>query len=173
MPQNQLTILAIAPSARELGIAVLSGESLLFYGVKTVRARRGSGSLIDNVRQCVSQLVTEYQPDYVALANPVAAEQQASSIRDVYEEILQIIEEKKRSCRKYQMPVVRRRLCTQGKSSKREIAILLAARFPELERYLYVQNLWQYLYYSRIFDAIAIAIVCLQDINLEDEIPIK
>lgn len=173
MPQNQQTILAIAPSARELGVAVLSGESLLFYGVKTVRARRASGSLIDNVRQCVSQLVTEYQPDYVVLAKPVAAEQQASAVREVCEEILQIIEEKKYSYRKYQMSAVRRRLCPPGKSSKREIAKLLVTRFPELERYLYVQNLWQYLYYSRIFYAIAIGLVCLQDINPDDEISIK
>lgn len=148
MPQNQLTILAIAASAREFGVAVLSGESLLFYGVKTVRARHASGSLIDNVRQCVSQLVTEYQPDYVALATTIAAEQQTSSIREVSEVILQIIEERKCSFGKYQMPVVRRRLCPQGKSGKRDVAKCLAARFPELERYLYVQNLWQYLYYS-------------------------
>ncbi len=169
MPKSNQTILSVAPSARELGVAVFCGESLLYYGVKTVKATRQSGSLPENVGKCVSQLLADYEPDYVAFSTPATVQQQTFSILTVAEMIRQTVEENKIEFSEYRMSVVRRRLSPKTKSGKREIAKLLASRFPELERYLYSQNLWQYVYYARIFDAVAIGLVCLEDVNKAKE----
>jgi hypothetical protein len=59
--------------------------------------------------------------------------------------------------------LVRKLICNSGRATKRETAIVVAQRFPELRPYLEQKTKWETLYYANMFDAVALALCCAAD----------
>src|SRR4051794_21460903 len=71
MPINRPRILAIDPSTRRLGVAVLYGFDLQYYGVKIVRSQRSPQVLLQAVTSIIERLIIEYRPDALAIEKVV------------------------------------------------------------------------------------------------------
>ncbi len=61
---------------------------------------------------------------------------------------------------------IRKRLCQTGRATKREAAKIIADKYPELLRYYNRQRFWEQEYYSNLFDAVAVGLVCLDDLRV-------
>src|SRR5436305_12227320 len=82
-------ILSIDPGTRELGVALFDNGELLYYGVKTIRTRSTIQDIGRGAVSIVSRLISEYEPQFLAVKQPIVIQQSAASLADVIREIKQ------------------------------------------------------------------------------------
>src|SRR5438552_1610592 len=63
-------ILAIDPGTREMGVAVLAGNQLEHYGVKTITDRKTPSSILLLGSQIVYRLIGLHKPNVLAIERP-------------------------------------------------------------------------------------------------------
>ena len=61
------TILGIDPGTKEMGLAVLRGDTLLAYGVRTLRNGEKPYDLIGQARRIVLSMIEKHAPQIVAI----------------------------------------------------------------------------------------------------------
>src|SRR6266853_197869 len=69
-PATAKRILAVDPGMQYLGVAVLEGEELLWYGIKTFPGRQTLPYMRGQVEQYLAKLVRTYQPETLAIEDP-------------------------------------------------------------------------------------------------------
>jgi Holliday junction resolvasome RuvABC endonuclease subunit len=164
MPTKALTILAIDPGTRELGVAVLEGASLRYYGVKTIRGRKTAQQVLRAATEIAKRLIDEYRPDVLAIEKPVVIQKSAALAAVVADEIRLTAARKQLPVNEYAPATVRQFICRSGKATRSNAAKELAGRFFELARYQEHRSQTELLYYAHMFDAIAVGLTCHQDI---------
>src|SRR5689334_12789890 len=87
MPTNHPTILAIDPGTKELGVAVLEGDRLVYFGVKTFKQRSPPHVLLANVSRLIEALVDRYGPECVAIERTFLIHKEAVLLNVVAAEI--------------------------------------------------------------------------------------
>ena len=165
MPKNLSTILAVDPGTRKLGVAVLRGGELLFYGVKTVTNRKNPIAVLETVSAYIRNLLKKYRPTMLAVEKMFVTQKNTALLVVVAEQIKAVAKEEELPVDEYAPSTVRKRLCQTGRATKRETAQVLAARFPELNRYYRRTAAWERDYYSNLFDAVAVGVVCEEDLK--------
>lgn len=159
-------ILAIDPGAKELGVAILNEQDLLYYGVKTLKHAKAPGYGIDReVARLLGYLIERYQPKYLAIEQPVAVQQKAAMLLLVIDEIKAFAHRQGVSLREYAPKDIRRFICREEKPTKRETAKRLALYYPELGQYLSQKSKWGQVYYAHVLDAVAVGLMCQYDIH--------
>jgi Holliday junction resolvasome RuvABC endonuclease subunit len=163
--QNSPVILAIDPGTRELGFAVLQGETLLYYGVKTVTNRKAPSQVLETISGFIKGLIEKYDPSTLAIEKMFITQKNSALLYVAAEQVKAVAGEGKISIWEQSPSAIRKRLCHTGKATKREVAKLIADRYPELARYYNRTQHWEIEYYSNLLDAVAVGLVCLEDTN--------
>jgi len=68
---SQPTILGIDPGTREMGLAVLRGRDLRYFGVRTLRNGTRPYDVIGLARRIVLAVIEQQAPDIVAIEEPL------------------------------------------------------------------------------------------------------
>ena len=125
---EHIRILAIAPSTRGFGFAVLEGrETLVDWGVKSVNGDKNTGSLAK-----VEELMAHYQPGVVVLQDNSAKDSRRSPrIRELGQQVVALASNRKISVASFSRERVRRVFFANGQATKQALAEVLAKRFPE------------------------------------------
>src|SRR5881409_2900506 len=63
-------ILAIDPGTREMGVAVLNGNDLDYYAVKTITDRKSPSAILLQGSQIVYRLIGLHRPKILAIESP-------------------------------------------------------------------------------------------------------
>ena len=158
-----MKILAIDPGTREMGVAMLEKNTLVYYAVKTVRGRRNPAEVLGRIQAITADLIVRFRPDCLAVEKISLVQKSASLLVVAAEEI-------KATARQHGLPVyeyaptdVRKVICSSGRATKQETARVITRRFPELHSYLEQKTKWEMLYYVNMFDAVALAVcACIQ-----------
>ena len=158
------TILGIDPGARQIGIAVVKSDELVFYAVKTFR-KGDREEKLKKLRLIIEKLVTDYHIEYVALEKIVFVQQHRSFVKIVYDEIKEFLKERNIELFEYNPKVIRQIICGDQKPTKRHTALILAQKNAELVKYFNAPKLWQKRYFAQLFDAIAAAQVCAKELR--------
>ena len=121
-------ILAIAPSTRGFGFAVLEGhETLVDWGIRSVKG--------DKNRQClakVQELIAQYQPGVIVLEDTSAKDsRRAPRIRALTKKIVALASSCKVKVALFSHKRIREAFFTHGHGTKHALAEILAKRFPE------------------------------------------
>jgi crossover junction endodeoxyribonuclease RuvC len=164
MHTKHTKILAIDPGTREIGVAVLEGEALVYYGVKTIRNRKRPQQVLGEASRIVKRLIEDYQPSVLAIEKMFLIQKNASLLIVVADEIKATAQAVGLAVYEYSPTTVRKRICQTGKATKRAVAGIIASRYLELARYLKGKSKWEELYYANMFDAIAVGLACYQQI---------
>ena len=163
---NRHRIFAIDPGTKEVGIAVLEDADLIYYAVKTVRDRRTAQAILQQVAQITSDLIVKFEPESLAIEKMFIVQKSAALLSVAAEEMKSVA----RSCRlniyEYAPKSIRKFICQSGAATKREVAKIIAARYPELRRHLKTRNKWDEKYYANIFDAVAVGLMCLNETTI-------
>ena len=127
--QEQLRILAIDPSTRGFGFAVLEGlDRLVDWGTKSAWGNKN--------RQCLKkaeELIDYYQPDVLVLENCTAKpSRRCLRVRRLIEVIVELDAQWKVRVRRFSCRQVQAAFSAFGAVTKHEIATAIAKRFPEL-----------------------------------------
>lgn len=157
-------ILAIDPGTKELGIAVLAGSQLAYYAVKTFKQRQVPHLFLAEVSGYIDSLISDYQPAVMAIEKTFLIQKDSALLNVTAAEI-------KHTGRQYGLPVyeyepawVRQKVGSTAKPTKRQVAEVLANRFPELAQFLSRPSKWEQLYWAHLFDAVAVGVVCIEEI---------
>ena len=126
--QKPHRILAIAPSTRGFGFAVLDGkETLVDWGVKSVNGNKNAQSL-----EKVEGLIAYYLPEVIIMEDHSAKNSRRSSrIRELGRQIISAGSNRKIRVRLFSRQRVRRMFFADGEGTKHALAEILAKRFPE------------------------------------------
>jgi Holliday junction resolvasome RuvABC endonuclease subunit len=156
---KHLRILAIAPSTRGFGFAVLEGqETLVDWGVKSVKADKNTQSLAK-----VEELLAHYQPGVLVLQDTgTKPSRRSARIRALSKRIIILAASRKVSVALFSPERVRQVFFAAGKGTKHALAEILAKRFPaELgSRLPPKRRPWMSEDYRMdIFDAVALVLV--------------
>ena len=152
-------ILAIAPSTRGFGFAVLEGqETLVDWGVKTVKGDKNKQSLAK-----VEKLITHYQPGVLVLEDASAkGSRRSPRIRKLSQQIIKMAEARKMIVKLFSRDQVMKTFIADGQGTKHALAEILAKRFPE-ELGLQLppkRKPWMSEdYHMSIFDAVALVLM--------------
>jgi len=153
-------ILAVDPGMQYLGIAVLEGEEIIWYGVKTF-----SGSdAHTQMRQYLTTIFQKYQPRVLVVEEPFYAQSLLSdNLRKLTREIQTWGRWKGLLVRSYAPPVVKAFFCRDQKT-KQSLAEAMIEKYPYLTRYL--TNLpWRRRYWFHVFDAVGLGLMCQRKLS--------
>lgn len=156
---NSHRVLAVDPGRGTLGVAIFEDASLRYYAIKTLRVP-GTSADVRRAATCVlSNLISAYQPTHVAIEQPLIVQQRAELLAHVISALKITTKRHGLFVSEYSPHAVRRFICKGVKPTKREVAQRLAARYPELARYLSPQSRWTELYYEKMFGAVAVGLL--------------
>jgi len=158
-------ILAIDPGTKEIGVALLQDSDLLYYAVRTVRDRSTAQKILQQVATIAAESIAKYGPDCVAIEKMFVIQKSAALLSVAAEEIKSVARNCGLPVYEYAPTTVRKFICQTGAATKRDVARVVAGRYPELTKHLNTQNEWDEKYYSNIFDAIAVGLICQQELS--------
>lgn len=144
-----------------MGIAILEGEELAYYGVKTLKKKRPADVLIKTIRQIIYRLCDDYSPDILAIEKTFFSNnRELSLLHVVTDEVKYAARRRGLKVVSYEPKIVRRFICGEGKATKVEVARRMAVRYPELKIYLFQDRSWKEKYWLNMFDAVALGLAC-------------
>ena len=159
MSGSARSVLGLDVGARQIGVAVLRDEELVFYAVKTIK-HNSKAATLRRLQKVLTILVAKYDIEIIALEKIIYPQQQNAFVKIVYEEIIEFGAKKKIRLFEFNPEFTRRTICRNKKPVKRRTALILTQRYTELARYYSVPKPWQKRYFAQLFDAIAVGLVC-------------
>lgn len=168
-------ILAIDPGTKELGIAVLSKLQLEHFAIKTFKHRTPPHAFLSEVSEFIDGQIAEFHPIALAIEQTFLIQRDSALLNVVATEIKQKAKQCGLEVYEYKPAQVRNKLCQASKATKNDATIVLTSRYPELRQFLKRESKWVKLYWSHVFDAVAVGLVCLDDMlsqNPTDPTPI-
>jgi len=151
-------LLALDPGLRELGFAVFVGRHLGDRGVLSLRSLPQARRLPEARRQ-LRQWVRAYRPS--ALVIEQAHGHPLPWLNDLHRLVRSaVLLAGRRRIRvaTYSPQTVRKTVVGNGWATKREVAAVVAARYPGLRMHVTQDRRWKERYWQNMFDAIALAI---------------
>lgn len=157
---KDICVLAIDPSTRRFGFAVLEGPNrLIDWGVKETKTDKKKRSL-----KLITELIDCYQPSVIVVEDYEAkGSRRCERVGELINDISKIALKRKVKVRSISREKVKQAFSESGASTKHEIAMAIANRFPELTpRLPRFRKPWMSEdYRMSIFDALALGLTFL------------
>jgi Holliday junction resolvasome RuvABC endonuclease subunit len=154
---KDIRVLAIDPSTRGFGFAVLEGlDQLIDWGVKETKKNKNAKSL-----ELIEDLIDRYLPRVIVVEDYTGkGSRRSRRIQLLINDISKLAAQKKIRVRSFSRLKVKQGFSETGASNKHEIATAIANRFPELApRLPRFRKPWMSEdYRMSIFDAVALAL---------------
>src|SRR5262249_25387033 len=127
--ETDIRVLAIDPSTRGFGFALLEGPNrLIDWGVKETKTDKKHRSL-----QLIADLIDQYQPSTIVVEDYAAkGSRRCGRVRELINDIAKLAETRNVKVRSFSRLKVKQAFAESGASNKFEIAKTIANRFPEL-----------------------------------------
>ena len=159
MTQKAKRIMAIDPGMQYLGVAILEGEELIWYGIKTFPGRKTLPYMRPQVQQYLTELLQKYQPSVLAVEEPFYAQSMLSkNLRTLTQDIKTWGRWKRLRVCSYLPTAVKAFFC-RDRETKQSLALAMIERYPFLNRYLTVLP-WKRRYWFHVFDAVGLGLMC-------------
>lgn len=160
MSRNNSKILAIDPGTRVMGIAFLDNRKLIHHGVKVIKNRKSPHENLREGRKIIPRLIKAFKPQVLVVEKAFFANNRNASLLNVFvDEIKAIGKRKKLKIISYAPSTVKKWICGNGHASKKEVASVIVAKYPELKVYLTQDRAWKEEYHQNMFDAVALGMM--------------
>lgn len=159
-------ILAIDPGTRQMGVAVLDNDRLLYQGVETFPKFPSAEECLEAGRDAVSRLIRDFRPTVLVVEKTFIGRNPNSFL--LHEFVRQVGDtglEHRIVVRRLAPNTVKRAIAGDGNASKVEVAKAVAGRYPALKAYLPPERKWKRTRQFNMFDAVALALVCSAETN--------
>lgn len=159
MTKKNIKILAIDPGMRNIGVAILDGQKLLYYSVKTIERKKNSAEVLKEAREIISQLIDDFKPQVMAIEKThFAYKKKKSWINLLVKQIKALRRKRRLTVEEYSTNTIRKIICNNGRASKEDVAKVLVTKYPELKIYLKQDKKWKEKYWRNVFDAVAVGV---------------
>jgi Holliday junction resolvasome RuvABC endonuclease subunit len=132
-PLQTWRVLAIDPTSKGFGYAALESPAVMIdWGVRHAKSDRNAKCL-----QLARELIDRYQPEVLVVENTTAkGSRRCPRVAQLLENLLALASAAGLRTRRISRRQVRRCFSKTGSATKRQIAVALTARFPELAPHL-------------------------------------
>ncbi|MGA2585651.1 MAG: crossover junction endodeoxyribonuclease RuvC [Candidatus Aminicenantales bacterium] len=159
MTKEPLRIIGINPGTRYLGFAILYGEELMDWGIKVLAGKWKEGK-IKKAIGIVSEIIDRYQPNVLAIKKLHPARRTGKLLR-VAKKIKDVARRKGLKVCQYSIKEIEKSLIEGGKLNKKNLIEEIVRRYPALSPNLGKEKVQKNLYFIRMFEAVALAVVNL------------
>ncbi len=164
--QNHKRILAIDPGTRLMGVAVLDHGDLVYHGVETLGRAGSPHERLREGRRIVSRMLRDFRPGVLALEKTFFAKSRNTALLNVFADEIQALGRKRKlSVVSFAPSTVKKHVTGDGQATKAEVARAVIKRFPELRAYLTPDRKWKARYHSNRFDAVAVGMTALDQLE--------
>jgi len=163
MPNTPLTILAINPGSKYLGIAVLQGEVLKDWRIKVLEGK-WSKEKSDRAGNIITGLIQLYQPNVLALKK-LHPSRSSLDLSYLVEEIKDIALKMNIQVSEYSIQEIKDFFSPAQRINKKGFAGIIAARLPDLYHDLEREKASKNPYLVRMFEAVALGIMCFHNLD--------
>ena len=158
-PTPPKRIMAVDPGMQYLGVAILEGEELIWYGIKTFPGRKTIPYMRPQVQQYLTKVLQTYQPQVLVVEEPFYAQSMLSkNLRTLTQDIKTWGRWKKLRVYSYLPTAVKAFFCRDRKT-KQSLAEAMIEQYPFLTRYLTYLP-WKRRYWFHVFDAVGLGLMC-------------
>ena len=166
MSQKRYKILAIDPGTREMGVAFLDGDTIIYHEVKMIPRKKMPHETLREGRKTVLRLINDFRPQVLAVEKTFFANNRNAALLNVFvDEIRAIGKRKGLKVVGYAPNTVKKYICGNGRASKEEVAKAVISRYPDMKVYLTQDRAWKARYHQNMFDAVALGIMTLRNIK--------
>jgi crossover junction endodeoxyribonuclease RuvC len=153
-------ILAIDPGTKDMGVAFIEGDRLIYHGVKVIRKKRSPHEKLKAGREIILRLIRDFRPTTLVVEKTFFARNRNTSLLNVFaDEIVAIGKRKGLKVKSFAPSTMKKAICGNGHASKEEVASVVVAKFPELKVYMTQDRKWKERFHQNMFDAVALAMV--------------
>ncbi len=155
---KNLRILGIAPSTRGFGFALFDGDTLVDWGVKTVKGRKNRDSL-----EKLKAMIIHYNPGVMVHEDHSAkGSRRSPRIRELGRQITALAKSHKVRVALFSRQQVRKAFFADGQGTKDSLAEIVAKRFPKELGFRLPRKRCPWMseaYQMGMFDAVALALM--------------
>lgn len=160
------TILGIDPGTKEMGLVVLRGQELKYFGVRTLPNGKRHHEAIGLAKRIVLAMIEKHRPDVVAIEAPLNLPTKRSHLLNVIaDELRDRAAEVGMAVEELSPETIRRRLTGNARATKIDVAEYLVANgFSQLRQFVPKRPARPALglrprdkYWLHMFDALALA----------------
>lgn len=157
-------ILAIDPGTRYWGIAVFKGEHLSESMVKVLTANHSPANRLKEAREIFTSLIEDFEPDVLVMEKPFFFwSKQAHFLDTLIDELKSLARKEKMAFYEYSPRTIRKVVCGNGNTTKREMAKFLTSLYPGLIIHFKQDKKYKELYWGHMFDAIGVGVCYLKN----------
>jgi len=163
MPKKLIKILAINPGTRYIGIAVFEGPELLDWRVKVFKGK-WSKEKLKKILASVRLSIERYEPDALVIKRLHRCRSSAN-LNLLVTRIKQLARRKGLRAYQYSIKEAETFLIRDYRANKRNLAELLASKYPELMHEFNKEKTNKNSYYLRMFEAVGLGAVCFHKLH--------
>lgn len=157
------TVIAINPGSRYLAIAILDSVILRVWRLKSIQGKNGKKKL-EKVKHIIAGFIEAYRPSYLAIKK-LHPSRSSARLNYLTSFIKGFCQKRRIKVFSYSIQELKCCLAKGSRINKKDLAQLMAAEYPELVPELKREERNKSPYFVRLFEAVALGRVCLNEIN--------
>src|SRR5216683_8074541 len=154
MEHSPKTILALAPGTRHLGVAVLAGRELIYFGVKSFPGKKIASTFLPQVAAALTPIIHRYRPNVLAIQETYYAQARSSLFLSHLISSLQLLARKHRLHNERILPTEVKRYFCISSPTRRHLAEAMILRYTFLATFLRKHRTSPY--WQQMFDAVGL-----------------
>jgi Holliday junction resolvasome RuvABC endonuclease subunit len=159
-------VLAIDPGTRYWGIAVFRDEKLSESMVKVLTANHSPANRLKEAKKVFASLIEDFEPETLVLEKPFFFwSKQAHFLDTLVDELKSLARKQKMAFYQYSPRTVRKVVCGNGNTTKKEMAKFLTSLYPSLIIHFKQEKRYKELYWGHMFDAVGVGVCHLKSIK--------
>lgn len=152
-------ILGLDPGTQEMGYALLEGDVVVDFGVRTLPYGLMVHDLLLEAEAVLDELLARYRPDLFVIEHTFYIKTRRGAIlRIMVSELKRLARDRGVRVVSYMPTAVKKAVAGHGHASKGEVAATLTRRWPALERYRAGGEERNQTHWQHMFDALALAL---------------
>jgi Holliday junction resolvasome RuvABC endonuclease subunit len=160
MIRGAIRVIGINPGTRYLGIAIFNGPELMDWRIKVLDGK-WSKEKTEKAVGIISDFIERYEPNVLAIKKSHPSRRSENLLR-LANRIKESSRRKKMKICQYSIKEIEKFFIEDGKQNKRNLIEKMANLYPMLHYDLMKEQRNRNPYYSRLFEAVALASVCAQ-----------
>lgn len=162
-----MRILAINPGGRHLGIAVFCETELREWSIKILHKPTSKGK-VNIAMGIVEDVIKQYHINKIVIKK-LHPSRSSSNLDRILSALKNYIQKSSIELREYSLDAVEDFLLVSQRKNKMNLMEEVVTRFPFLNRELEMERRNKNHYFIRMFEAVALGIVCLHHTNVQEK----
>jgi Holliday junction resolvasome RuvABC endonuclease subunit len=158
---ESIKIIGVSPGTRYIGYAIFYGSELRDWGIKNIEGR-WSKEKMAKIMSFISGLIVQHKP-YVLAVKALHPSRSSPNLNQLVGKIKEISKRKRLRNHQHTIKEIESFFHPEVRINKRRLAEMVVSSYPILSHELSREKAIRNPYYVRMFEAVAIGAVCVED----------